>query len=81
MADHDVHHVDEPGGRQLSPRQLVVLTLAALLVLFAALNFHHADVHLLFTTVSMPLVFVIAFCTLIGFAAGYLFAVHLGKQD
>jgi uncharacterized integral membrane protein len=81
MADGDVHHVEGTGGRKLSPRQITMLVLAGVIVLFAALNFDKSDVHLLFTTVSMPLVFVIAACTLIGFAAGYLFAVHLEKKD
>ena len=50
-------------------------------MVFALLNFADADVDLLFTTVTMPLVFVIAACAFIGFAAGYLFAKHLEKID
>jgi len=55
--------------------------LVGIVVLFAVLNFDKSSIHLLVTTVSMPLVFVIAVTTLIGFAAGYLFALHLERKD
>ena len=81
MADGDVHHVEGTGGRKLSPRQIASFVLVGIVVVFAALNFDKSSVHLLVTTVSMPLVFVIAVCTLIGFVAGYLFALHLERKD
>ena len=81
MADGDVHHVEGTGGRKLSARQIASFVLVGFVVLFAVLNFDKSSVHLLVTTVSMPLVFVIAVCTLIGFAAGYLFALHLEHKD
>lgn len=53
-------------SRRESARRLAIGILAAVALLFAVLNFDSVDVHLLFGTVTMPLVIVIAACLLIG---------------
>ena len=80
MTDGDTHHAAATGWRP-SPRQIGGIALIVVIVVFALLNFADAEVDLLFTTVTMPLVSVIAACALIGFGAGYLFARHLEKLD
>ncbi|HEX5145765.1 MAG TPA: LapA family protein [Conexibacter sp.] len=47
-------------------RRVAIAILAAVALLFAVLNFDSVEVHLLFGTVTMPLVIVIAACLLIG---------------
>jgi uncharacterized integral membrane protein len=58
----------EAGGRtrREQSRRLAIGILAAVALLFAVLNFDEVKVHLLFGTVTMPLVIVIAACLLIG---------------
>ncbi len=65
-----------PSGRQIGMGVCVLLV-----VLFAVLNLDDANIDLLFDSVKIPLVFVIAACALAGFLAGYLFARHLEKKD
>ena len=64
-----------------SGRQIAMAVVIGMVVLFALFNLHSADIDFLVTTVSMPLVFVIAACGILGFAAGYLFAKHLEGRD
>ena len=47
-------------------RQIAVAILAGIAILFAVLNFEDVKVDLLFGSVTMPLVIVIAFCLLLG---------------
>ncbi len=47
-------------------RRIAIGILATVALLFAILNFDSVKVHLLFATVTMPLVIVIAACLLIG---------------
>lgn len=54
-------------------RRVAIAILAGVALLFAILNFDDVKVHLLFGTVTMPLVIVIAGCLLIGgLLGGYL---------
>jgi uncharacterized integral membrane protein len=64
-----------------SGRQIGIAVVVALVVLFGALNFEKAKIDFLVKSVTIPLVFVIAGCSLLGFLAGYLFARHLDKKD
>ena len=75
--------VQRTGDSRWSPngRQIVIAFLVALVVLLAVFNLGSTDIDFLVTTVSMPLVFVIAACTILGFAAGYLFSKHLEQRD
>jgi uncharacterized integral membrane protein len=68
-------------GWHPSGRQIVMVILIGLVVLFALFNLDSASIDFLVTSVSMPLVFVIAACGLLGFTAGYLFAKHLEGRD
>jgi len=56
---------DERSRRERA-RRLAIAILATVSFVFAALNFDSVKVHLLFATVTMPLVVVIAACLLIG---------------
>jgi uncharacterized integral membrane protein len=53
-------------SRSERARRLAIAILATVALLFAVLNFDSVKVHLLFATVTMPLVVVIAACLLIG---------------
>jgi uncharacterized integral membrane protein len=63
------HKADEatgdPAGRD-NARRIAIGILAAVALLFAVLNFEDVKVDLLFGSVTMPLVIVIAACLLIG---------------
>ena len=65
-----------PSGRQIGIGICILL-----LVLFAALNLEKVRIDFLFVSLTIPLVFVIAGCSIVGFTAGYLFAHHLDKRD
>lgn len=70
---------DEAAGqrsRKERSRRIAIGILAAVALLFAALNFHSVSVHLLFGTVTMPLVIVIAVCLLLGGLVG----AYLGRR-
>lgn len=66
MAQSPAHHDDASASRSERSRRIAIAILAAVAVLFAALNFEDVKVDLLFGSVTMPLVIVIAFCLLIG---------------
>ena len=68
-------------GWRPSGRQIGIAALIGLIVLFAALNLDDANVDLLFDSVKIPLVFVIAVTALIAFTSGYLFARHVDRRD
>lgn len=53
-------------SRSESTRRIAIAILAGVAVLFAVLNFEDVKVDLLFGSVTMPLVIVIAGCLLIG---------------
>ncbi len=59
---------DDPAARSKreNARRIAIGILAAVALLFALLNLDSVSVHLLFGTVTMPLVIVIAACLLIG---------------
>jgi uncharacterized integral membrane protein len=80
MTDSTVHGTPDTGWRP-SGRQIAVATCVALVALFAALNLDDARIDFLVTSVKIPLVFVIAACSIVGLTAGYLFAKHLDKKD
>jgi uncharacterized integral membrane protein len=63
-------------SRRENARRLAIAILAAVALLFAILNFDEVKVHLLFGTVTMPLVIVIAACLLIGGLIG----AYLGRR-
>ena len=63
------HKADEAAGDRSSrdrARRIAIGILAAVALLFAVLNFDSVKVNLLFGSVTMPLVIVIAACLLIG---------------
>lgn len=64
------------GSRKERSRRIAIAILAAVALLFAALNFDSVSVHLLFGTVTMPLVIVIAVCLLLGGLIG----AYLGRR-
>lgn len=53
-------------SRSETSRRVAIAILVGVAVLFAALNFDDVKVDLLFGSVTMPLVIVIAFCLLLG---------------
>jgi len=63
-----------------SARQVGFAALILVIVIFAVLNLDDAKVDLVFDSVKIPLVFVIAVTALIAFTSGYLFARHLDKD-
>jgi uncharacterized integral membrane protein len=65
---HAPQHAASDGApaRSERSRRIAVAILAGVAVLFAALNFEDVKVDLLFGSVTMPLVIVIAFCLLLG---------------
>lgn len=69
----------ERSGKERS-RRIAIGILAAVALLFAALNFDSVSVHLLFGTVTMPLVIVIAVCLLLGGLIGGLIGAFLGRR-
>jgi len=56
----------------MKPKMAVILTLAILLLVIVIQNSNTADVHLLFWKISMSMIILIFFVTLIGFVIGYL---------
>lgn len=80
MTDDAVQGSADVGWRP-SGRQIGVAVCVGLVALFAALNLEDARIDFLITSVAIPLVFVIAACSIIGFTAGYLFARHLESKD
>jgi uncharacterized integral membrane protein len=68
-------------GWRPSGRQIGMAVVIGIVVLFAVFNLEEASIDFLVTSVSIPLVFVIAACAILGFTAGYLFAKHLDKRD
>jgi ABC-type glucose/galactose transport system permease subunit len=54
--------------------QVGLYTLVAAVVLFAALNLQKVRVDIVFTSITMSLVFVIAATAIVGLGAGYLYA-------
>jgi len=63
------HGADAAAGgrsRRENARRIAIAILAAAALLFAILNFEDVKVDLLFGSVTMPLVIVIAACLLIG---------------
>jgi uncharacterized integral membrane protein len=82
MSDGDVHRADDIGrgrrdrdvrdGRALGVREVSVLALVALFIVFAALNFDDAHVNLIADTVTLPLIVVIGGCFGLGLFFGWL---------
>lgn len=67
MSSSPTHGSDRAAGsRRDNARRIAIGILATVALLFAILNFDSVKVHLLFATVTMPLVIVIAACLLIG---------------
>ena len=77
----DGNEIKSDVGWRPSGRQVGVAVLIGLIVLFALLNLDDARVDLLFDSVKIPLVFVIAVTALIAFTSGFLFARHIEKND
>ena len=77
MADDDISgeipRADDAGPKRLSPRAIVAIVLAGLLVVLAVLNFEKVSVDLAVRSVEMPLIVLIAISAGIGFFAGWLF--------
>lgn len=61
-----------PAERKTRARVVAAAILGGLLVLFAVLNSQTAKVHLVATTLHLPLIVVIAGCVAIGFVIGWL---------
>jgi uncharacterized integral membrane protein len=69
MSSSPTHGTDGAASgrsRRETSRRIAIGILAAVALLFAILNFDEVKVHLLFGSVTMPLVIVIAACLLIG---------------
>lgn len=67
-------------GETLTPRRIGALVLLVVIVLFAVLNLQKVGVDFAVTSVTMPLVFIIAGCGIIGFGAGYLVRGRRAKR-
>ncbi|MEX0665837.1 MAG: LapA family protein [Acidimicrobiia bacterium] len=80
MTDSMSQRVEDTRWRP-SGRQIAIAILVGLVALFGAVNFEKTSIDFLVDSVRIPLVFVIAACSLLGFLAGYLFARHLDKKD
>ena len=79
----EIHRASEIGkeeGSKLSPRAIAAIVLGGLVLIFALLNLEKASIDFGITSVTMPLVFVIAVVGAIGFGAGVLFSRHREKQ-
>ena len=72
-------HTDS--GRTVNVKLIALGSLAAILVLFAALNTHDVGVDWIFDTVSAPMILVIAVSAVIGFAMGFLVRGHLANKN
>ena len=64
-----------------SGRQIGMAVAIGLVAIFGAVNFEKTSIDFLVDSVRIPLVFVIAACSLLGFLAGYLLKGHLEKKD
>ena len=72
---------DDAGKRQrLSVHQVGLYILVTAIVLFAVLNLEKVSVDVVFTSIRMSLVFVIAAMAFVGFGAGYLHARNRGTR-
>jgi len=73
---------DDMGRRKPRPtaRHIVGLVLIGVLILVAVLNLDETKVDLLFRTVKLPLIVVIAVSGAVGFGAGWLFFRRLEKR-
>lgn len=77
------HRSDAPGdghSKRENARRLAIAILAGVALLFAILNFEDVKVDLLFGSVTMPLVIVIAGCLLMGGLIG-AFLGRRGRRD
>jgi uncharacterized integral membrane protein len=86
MSDSDeIRRADKIGkpdsGRKFTAGQIGMFVLIGIGVLFAVLNLDKTDIDLLFTTVSISVVFVIVISGLIGFGIGFLLHRHMEKND
>jgi len=88
MADEqdsgEVHRASDIGkgeGRKLSPRAIVAIVLGVLVLIFALLNLEDASIDFGVSSVTMPLVFVIAVVGAIGFGTGILFSRHRDRRN
>ena len=69
----EIQRADDIGRKRLSPRSIVAIVLAALLVLLAVLNLEKVSVDLAVRSVHMPLILLIALSGGIGFLVGWHF--------
>jgi putative membrane protein len=75
------HEADAAGrSKREKTRRIAIGILAAVALLFAILNFEEVKVDLLFGSVTMPLVIVIAGCLLIGGLIG-AYAGRRGRRE
>jgi uncharacterized integral membrane protein len=72
-------HADN--GRTVNVKLIALGLLAAVLILFAALNTHDVGVDWVFDTVNAPMILVIAVSALFGFAIGFLVRGHFANDD
>jgi uncharacterized integral membrane protein len=72
-------HTDN--GRTVNVKLIALGLLAAVLILFAALNTHDVGVDWVFDTVSAPMILVIAVSAAFGFAIGFLVRGHLAHDE
>jgi len=64
----------------MKPKQIVILILAVILVIFIIQNSNIANVKFLFWTISMSMIILIFLVALIGFAIGYLLHHHVQER-
>jgi uncharacterized integral membrane protein len=75
----DTGHTDS--GRSVNVKLISLGLLAAILVLFAALNTHDVGVDWVFDTVRAPMILVILVSAVFGFAIGLLVRGHFANND
>jgi uncharacterized integral membrane protein len=68
-------------GRTVNVKLIAMGLLAAVLILFAALNTHDVGVDWIFDTVNAPMILVIVVSAAFGFAIGFLVRGHFASND
>ena len=63
-------------GRSFGPREILVVSLLAIVAVFAIANFDDTRVDFVVKDVTLPLVVVIVASLLVGFIVGWVMGVH-----
>lgn len=78
-SDHPSEDPDGEAGFKPTPRQIIGVLVAIVLVVFIAVNSEDASVSLIVTTVNMPLWLVLAITALVGVGIGMMLGSRRAK--